>query len=285
MNVDADSASATVPHAVRLHLGRAAVQTLAGQVGVRLLHIKGDTVDRSIRKNASPGTDIDILVDPGQIDALDTALRARGWRIYSTFVGGSPFGHAQTYLHDTWGYLDVHRSFPGIGIPPEQAFDRLWSSRGAVDVSGVSCAAPDLTSQAVIAILNAARSRQRSELDGAWSDADSERRNEIEREVDVLDARLAFDAAFGRLDAHRGAREFKLWKAVTEGGGRVEEWWGRILAEQSLSARVALVLRAPLVNRTHLEHQLGRPPTRRDVFYEFLNRPIRGVRELLRQRF
>ena len=46
----------------------------------------------------------------------------------------------------------------------------------------------------------------------------------------------------------------------------LDEWWGRILAEPKLGARVAIVLRAPLVNRTHLEHHLGRPPTRRIVW-------------------
>ena len=65
----------------------------------------------------------------GHVAALDRALRARGWRVYSTFVYGSPFGHAQTYLHDAWGYLDLHRWFPGIRAAPEAAFERMWADR------------------------------------------------------------------------------------------------------------------------------------------------------------
>ncbi|MFC9917122.1 hypothetical protein [Agromyces binzhouensis] len=284
MSADLDAASRAVPHLARIHLGRAAVQTLADQVGVRLIHIKGDTVDRSIRPNSPPGTDVDVMVHPDQVSVLDRALRAHDWRIYSTFVGGSPFGHAQTYVHDTWGYLDVHRSFPGIGLDAARAFDHLWFSRGAVDVARIRCPVPDVSAQAVISILNAARSRRPSGLERAWPDLELERRKAIEEEVDALGARLAFDAAFGRLDVHRGAPEYRLWKAVTEGGSRLDEWWGRILAEPKLSARVTIALRAPLVNRAHLEHHLGRPPTSRDVLYEFLNRPIRGVRELLQRR-
>ncbi|WP_438853473.1 hypothetical protein [Agromyces sp. M3QZ16-3] len=284
MTPDVDASQPAVPHLVRLHLARASVQTLAEQTGVRLLHIKGDTQDRSIRSSSAPGTDVDVMVHPDQVDQLDAALRAHGWRVYSTFTGGSPFGHAQTYVHVTWGYLDVHRSFPGIGLAPENAFERLWSSRGTVDVARVRCSVPDVSSQAVISILNAARSRRPSGLQREWTDLEPERRKAIEDEVETLDALLAFDAAFGRLDRHRGAREFRLWKAVTEGGSRLDEWWGRILAEPKLGGRVAIALRAPLVNRAHLEHHLGRPPTRRDVLYEFIDRPIRGVRELLRRR-
>lgn len=259
------------------------MQTIADHVGVDLLHIKGDTIDDSVRSSSAPGTDVDIMVRPEQLGALDTALRARAWRVYSTFLDGSPFGHAQTYLHDTWGYLDLHRFFPGIGLSPDIAFERLWTSRGAIEVAGVGCAVPSPPAQAVIVILNAARSRQRSGLEGAWTDAGQDRRAEIEREVDALQARLAFDAAFGRLHEHRGAPEYRLWKAVTQGGSRLEEWWGRVWAQPNLSARLAIALRAPLVNRAHLEHYLGRPPTRRDVVREFFDRPIRGIRELLRR--
>lgn len=279
-----DTVSMAVPHLARLHLGRAAVQTLADHVGVQVLHIKGDTVDPSIRPKSAPGTDIDIMVHPQQLTVFDAALRASGWRVYSTFTAGSPFGHAQTYLHPTWGYLDLHRCFPGIGLAAEPAFDRLWSMHRVIDVSGVHCAVPSLPAQAVIMILNAARAHRPAELDVAWGRASPEFRLEIENEVAALRAELVFDAAFGRLDAHRRARDYRLWKAITEGGGRIEEWWGRVLAAPTPTARIGLVLRAPLVNRAHLEHQLGRPPTRSDVIYEFIHRPVRGIRELLRRR-
>ncbi|MCP2366950.1 hypothetical protein BCL57_001104 [Agromyces flavus] len=271
-----------MPAVVRLHLGRAAVQVLAGGHRVDLLHIKGDAVEVAVRPPTSPGSDVDVLVRPEHASALDRVLRDLGWSVYSTYLGGSPFGHAQTYHHDTWGFLDVHRSFPGIGLAPSPAFERLWATRRTIEFASVRCSVPSLPAQAVIVILNAARARRPLEPDGAWNDAGP--RREIEIEVDELEARLAFDAAFGRLDNHRGAREYRLWKAITQGGGRVEEWLGRVQAAPTFRARAALVLRAPLVNRAHLEHRLGRRPSSGDIFREFLARPARGIREATRRK-
>ena len=108
-----------VPLSVRLRFGHAAVQHLADSLGVDLLHIKGAAVDPSLRPNGYAGTDVDVMVRPDQFSELDPALRAHGWRLYTTFTSGSPFGHAQTYTHDAWGYIDVHRFFPGRRHVPE----------------------------------------------------------------------------------------------------------------------------------------------------------------------
>ncbi|MEI5583937.1 MULTISPECIES: hypothetical protein [unclassified Agromyces] len=277
MSETADPPLTAAPAVARLHLGRAAVQVLAERSRVDLLHIKGDAVEAAVRPPSSPGSDVDVLVRPEHARPFDRALRQSGWSVYSTFFSGSPFGHAQTYHHDIWGFLDVHRFFPGIGLAPSPAFRRLWDGRRSMDFAGVRCFVPSLPAQAVIVILNAARARRSLDPDGAWNDAD--RRREIESAVDQLDARLGFDAAFGRLDEHRGAREYRLWKAVTEGGGRIDEWLGRVQAAPTLGARLVLVLRAPLVNGTHLEHALGRRPTPWDLVREFFARPIRGIGE------
>ncbi len=274
-----------VPLAVRLHLGRAAVQTIADASGVDLLHIKGDAVDATLRPGRQAGSDVDAMVRPGQIGVMDRALRRHSWTVYSTFRTGSPFGHAQTYRHEIWGYLDLHRSFPGIELDGERAFDRLWKGRGTIAFAGVDCAVPAMPAQATILLLNAARAgaTRRNDLTAAWHDRAPAERAAIEREVRALDARLAFDAAFGRLDLHRGERGYPLWKAVTTGGGRVEEWWGRIRAARSLRDRAALVALAAQVNIDALAHRLGREPTRREVAAEFFKRPMRGVGELWRR--
>jgi hypothetical protein len=274
-----------VPLSIRLHLGRAAVQTIADRASIDLLHIKGDAVDPRLRPILRPGTDIDILVRPSHLARLDRELRAFGWQVYSTFENGSPFGHAQTYRHETWGFVDVHRLFPGIGLDPASAFARLWSERESMLFGGVSCPVPTVAAQAAILVLNAARMRgtHPRDLGPTWSDASPTDREELLAQIEALDARLAFDAAFGRLDDHRGASEYRLWKAVSQGGGRVEEWWGRVLAARGLAARIRVIGRVPLVNVEHLEHELGRPPTRLEVVREFFARPLRGLRELRRR--
>ena len=274
----------SVPLSVRLRFGHAAVQHLAGEIGVDLLHIKGAAVDPSLRPGGYAGSDVDVLVRPDHVARLDRAMRQHGWRLYSTFEYGSPFGHAQTYVHDAWGYTDLHRFFPGIRLEPEGAFDVFWSDKHEVDIGAVVCPVPDVSAQAVLLLLNAARARRqaRSDVSGVWSEASDERRREIEQLVRRLHAEVAFAAATGDLERYRGARDYRLWKVVSEGGSRSEEWWARIRAAPNVWAGVRIAARAPLVNVDHLTHRLGRTPTRRDIVLEFVRRPARAVGEAIR---
>jgi hypothetical protein len=274
----------SVPLSVRLRFGHAAVQYLADEIGVDLLHIKGAAVDPELRPAASSGSDVDVIVRPEHVSRFHRALLDHGWRLYSTFELGSPFGHAQTYLHDSWGYVDLHRSFPGIRLAPSRAFDHLWVDRGSVGIAGIGCPVPNLPAQALLLILNAARSTgpRSRDLMLAWEDASAERREQIEALVHELDAPVAFAASVGGLEQYRGERDYRLWKVVSRGGGRSEEWWARVRAAPTLSESIRVAARAPLVNVEHLRFRLGRPPTRRDIAVEFLARPARAVREVLR---
>lgn len=278
--------SAQVPLAVRLHFGRAAVQTIADGLGVDLLHIKGDTVDPMLRPGRPAGSDVDVLVRPAHVAVLDSALRRHGWIVYSTFRGGSPFGHAQTYRHDVWGYLDLHRFFPGIEVDPAAAFSRLWRDRGRRDFAGVECAVPGVPAQAVILAVNSARAGAwaRADVGGMWTDAGPRLRAAIDREVRALDARLAFDAAFGDIERHRGEPGYRLWKAVSGHGGRFEEWWGRLRASRGIHEAIGIIVLAPQVNTEALSHRLGRAPTPGEVVGEFFRRPLRGILETVRRK-
>ncbi|CAN5398675.1 hypothetical protein BH10ACT5_BH10ACT5_19020 [soil metagenome] len=274
------STEVPVPLRVRLLFGRAAVQVVADEIGADVLHIKGNAADESLRPEEASGTDVDILVRPVHVAALDRALRGHGWRVYSTFVYGSPFGHAQTYLHDAWGYLDLHRWFPGIRSAPEVAFERMWADRQTVDFAGVACSVPSVAAQATLLVLNAARGARRgADLALSWTDASIEHRTDVEDLVDVLDAHVAFAAATGDLERFRGERDYRLWKVVSEGGGRSEEWWARVRSAPSLGEALRIAARAPLVNIEHLSIELGRSPTRREVASAFFARPRRMVAE------
>ncbi|GAA1762309.1 nucleotidyltransferase family protein [Agromyces humatus] len=270
-----------VPLSVRLRFGHAAVQTLANTIGVDLLHIKGVAVDPSLRPGGYAGSDVDVLVRPSQVVALDRVLRRHGWRLYSTFEYGSPFEHAQTYLHDMWGYLDIHRFFPGIRVDPASAFERFWVDHHEVEIAGVGCSVPSVPAQAVLLVLNAARSRagSRPDVQLAWREATAEVRAEIEALVADLDAPVAFAAATGGLDRYRGQRDYALWRIISQGGSRTSEWWARVRAAPSLGAALRVAARAPLVNVDHLSHRLGRPPSRAEILGEFFRRPARAARE------
>lgn len=270
-----------VPLPVRLRFGHAAVQYLATTIGVDLLHIKGSAVDPSLRPSGYSGSDVDVLVRPDHVPALDAAMRRHGWRLYSTFEWGSPFGHAQTYAHDAWGYIDIHRFFPGIRIEPDRAFERFWTDRHEVELAGIACSVPSITAQAVLLVLNAARSTKGAKPDvrAVWDEASPERRSEMEALVGDLDAPVAFAAATGGLERYRGERDFELWRIVSRGGSRAAEWRARVRAAPDLGSAVRIVLRAPLVNVDHLSHRLGRSPTRAEIAVEFFRRPARALRE------
>ena len=270
-----------VPLDVRLRFGRAAVQVVADRIGAAVLHIKGDAVDPSLRP-LNVGTDVDILVRPADVGPLDRAIRREGWRLYSTFAYGSPFGHAQTYLHETWGYLDLHRSFPGIRLDPSSAFDVLDREGSLIDVVGIPCRVPGIEAQAVLLLLNAARAAGRGNADVAWiwGRASPGDRDRLLRLADELGARVALAAATGDLEQYRGAREYALWKSISDGSSRSAEWWGRIRAASSLRDALAVVARAPRVNIERLTHDLGRAPTRGEVLREFFHRQRRAVAEM-----
>jgi len=270
-----------VPLDMRLRFGRAAVQVMADRVGADILHIKGDAVDPSLRSHRV-GTDVDILVRPADVDRLDRAIREEGWRLYSTFTMGSPFGHAQTYLHESWGYLDLHRSFPGIRLDPASAFELLGRDGGVIDEVGVSCRVPGIDAQAVILLLNAARDvgGGPADVERLWNDASPDDREKRSRLADDLRARVALAAATGDLEHYRGEPEYTLWKAISEGGPRSAEWWGRVRAASTLREAVALVFRAPWVNVERLTHELGRTPTRTEVMREFFRRQRRAAAEV-----
>lgn len=209
-----------IPPTARLALGRAAVQLLARDAGVQVLHIKGNAVDPSLRPIARSGTDIDLLARPSQMAVLDRTLRHHGWDVYTSFDFGSPFGHAQTYWHDTWGHLDLYRLFPGIRLEPELAFKTLWRDHTSWEVGGVTCDVPAVPAQAMILILNSARSGgvAGSDLEHALREWSPQLRAEVCRLVAALDAPTAFAVAFGRLTDAASERDYELWRVITLGG-------------------------------------------------------------------
>lgn len=271
--------TAPVGWSARIQLAHAAVQRVAELNHIDLLHIKGYALDPGLRVGRT-STDVDVLVRPEQVADAIQAFKAAGWQYRIGFERGSSFAHSLTLWHPIWGYLDVHRVFPGI---PQQSFPALWGSRICVPIGGLICPTPDLIDQRVILILHAARSfgsgRADADLKTAWFQASADDRAAIERRVDQLGARLGFDAAFGRLDAHRHEREYLLWRVASQGGTRVAEWRARIRAAPGLGAKLRLIGQAPLVNVEHLTNLWGRPPARREIAREFFARPVRVMRQ------
>ncbi|MCK0112234.1 nucleotidyltransferase family protein [Ornithinimicrobium sp. F0845] len=270
-----------VPRRVRAAFAHAAVQQAATRIGVRVLHIKGVAVDDDLRSSGG-ATDADILVDPSEVGLLLAELTALGWDRYSDFVTGSPFGHAATVHHPHWGYADLHRFFPGMHQDPVATFEELWAGRQVAEIGGMPCPVPSAAGQVLVLVLNNLRNRRTVVEDPrvAQVRADPAAWQQVEALVHRVHAEVAFDAALGRLEEHRGEREYWMWKVTTEGGSRSAEWLARVRAEPTLRGRAGLLVRVPLVNTEVLGHQLGRPPTRAEVAREFVHRGVRGVGEL-----
>jgi hypothetical protein len=274
-----------VPVRARLAFAHAALQVLATDGRIDLLHIKGVAVDPSIGRAIGSGSDADVLVRPSHVPLLLKQLERHGWRHYSDFESGSPFGHAATFFHDSWGFSDIHRHFPGIGLAADEAFERLWSGRTTRPLAGIACDVPSLAAQVLIMVLNAARSGGSSQrmalVRTAWGQTAPVLSEQVTALVTSLRAEVAFSAGLGELERYRGRREYLLWKVASQGGTRLEEWIARIWAAPTPRAALRLALRAPMVNREHLAIRIGHRPTRLDVLREFLARPYRGVTQEL----
>lgn len=272
-----------VPLRVRVRLGHAAVQHVARLAGVDLLHIKGESLDQSLVHPGRRSTDVDVLVRPEHVDRLLEALVAAGYRAVGRFATSSPFEHSATLRHKHWGLLDVHRTFPGIGLPPHDAFDLLWRERSAAVIADVDCATPDVDTQALILLLHAARSpddkQAARDVRHVWDDADSARRAKLRDRAQLMEAQVAFGVAV-RDVTDAANPEDRLWSLVSHESGRLDEWRARIAASPDLASRARLLARMPLVNTDHLAMLLGRRPTRREVAVEFFARSHQGVREL-----
>lgn len=272
-----------LPIRVRVALAHAALQVMADETGLEVLHIKGIAVDPALRSDRQSGTDADLLVRPQHVEPLVETMTARGWHRLTSFESGSPFGHAATFQHPFWGHADLHRSFPGLSADPDDAFDRLWASRGTRELAGVPCPVPGAVGQSVILVLNAARggglNARRLDVDAVWGQATIERRREIQALVADLGAETAFAAATGDLERFRGAPDYDLWRIARDGGTRLEEWVARIKAAPRLRDRLHVAMRAPLVNTDHLGVRLGHTPSRTETLREFVARPLRGLAE------
>ena len=260
----------------RVRLAHAAVQALAERHGIDLLHVKGPALDATLSRPDRLSSDADVLVRPAQVPAFTEHLREHGWRLVTDFASGSAFEHAANYHHDHWGYVDVHRVFPGIMLDPDEAFERLWSERGMTLIAHRPCPVPGLLDQALVLCLHAARSmggvRAARDLEVAWHDGDDDRRRWIRERARELRAEVALAAALGELDQHPDDRTAALWRFYSQGGSRIDEWVARIKAAPTRRARVDIAVRGLGVNREFAAMELGHEPSRRELVGIFFGR-------------
>ncbi len=260
-------------------LAAATLQVIAEDAGVDILHIKGAAVDEVLLGRAEvtdPDTgettsvvvprsslDADILVRPSHVKRMFAAMSAHRWTMVYRFEDGSAFEHASTWIRPGLCHADIHRSFPGIGLASEEAFDVLWSGRHSITMAGQPCPVPSLPAQRLVLILHAVRGGVLSspDIDRAWGAASADERAEVDALALSLRAQVALAAGTGRLEEHRDDRAYPLWKALSGGDtSRTLLWWARVRAQPDpwLALRTAVHLVAPKPDR--LQRELGHKP-------------------------
>ena len=260
-------------------LASATLQVIAEDAGVDILHVKGASVDPSLLQQTQeidPDTgevvsvpiprssvDADILVRPSHVKRLFAAMAQHRWQMVYRFEDGSAFEHASTWIRPGVCHADIHRSFPGISLAPEKAFDRLWADRHTMTLAGQECAVPSLAGQRLILILHAVRGGEllNPDIERAWWAASEAEQHEVDALAVDLRAQVALAAATGRLEHHRSAREYLLWKTLSTGdSSRTTLWVARVKAQPNplKALRMAYHLIAPKEGR--LERDLGHKP-------------------------
>ncbi|WP_168203780.1 nucleotidyltransferase family protein [Humibacter ginsenosidimutans] len=257
----------SVPVWARVHLTHAALQAVADEARVDILHIKGPT-DAAFRAAVHDSTDADVLVRPEQLETFVRALRARGWSLYSDFDEGSPFGHAANYQHPSWTWVDVHRRIPGFRESPETVFDRLWRERGVLAIAHRPCTVLSPRGQVLVQTMHVARSHGYDQSE-TWQQCPEQLKPQVRALAEELEGQAAFAAGIGELELHRDDPDYALWDYWSrEGGDRLEEWRARFRSAEGFRARMRVLARATRVNRTHLRIRLGHEPTGREVVAE-----------------
>ena len=282
MTADDGVTTGRMPIGARVHLAHALVQKLAVDAGVDLLHLKGPAFLPDLRPPGRHSSDADVLVRPSHLSRLIAALESVGWEQRTDFATGSVFAHAANWWHDDWGWVDVHVSWPGVTIGHEEAYDVLAAGALPQPIAHIACPAPDRTGQLLVLVLHAARSIGSTEADYAWSRADDAEQARVRALAATLRAEVALAAGLGELEDFRDHPTYALWRHVSTGGSRLDEWRARLKAAPTARARAELVAGVFRVNRDHLRMELGRPPTRQDLRRRQALRVRRAVRELTR---
>lgn len=275
----------SIPLDARIRLGHAMVQGVADQAGVDLVHIKGYAVDQGFYRVGRASTDVDIWVRPSQVKRLIHALAEHGWTPLTTFRSGSIFEHAAVSHHTIWGYVDIHRVIPGVGLPSEEAFEWVWADHKTVEIAEYPCTVPSPDHQQAVIILHEARSgaARQPDVEHIRSRLTEEQRLHLRSIAASWRAEVAWAAATDRLEEFTDHPEYPLWKAVRTNASGLALLRARLQTERNWLKRAELVAYAATPNLDHLRLSLHREPTVQDIAQDVASRWGRGLAGLRSQ--
>lgn len=268
------SALADIPLALRISLSHAYFQHLADRHGIDILHVKGYAFAQEVYREGRTSTDVDLLVRPQHLQKLIDAAQQDGWEILTRFETGSIFEHAMTLYHQSWGLVDVHRYFPGIGNSQGSAFETLWEQRRIRQIAHYPCYLPSLTDSRIFVVVHGARSEDKynADIEHLQTTLSPDDWQDMRERLPALDAELAFAAALHELDSFADHPDYLLWKSVSEQTSTYIRWKARFKHAQGIKAKLLVALSIALVNKDHLAMELGHQPTKEEVRQKFFSR-------------
>lgn len=271
---------ADVPLALRIRLSHAYFQHLADRNNLDILHVKGYAFAQEVYQPGRSSSDVDLLVRPQHIEKLVEAAQQDGWEILARFETGSIFEHAMTLYHGTWGLVDIHRYFPGVGDAQGSAFDTLWKKRRTRDIAHFPCALPSLVDSRIFVVVHGARSDNKYNADIVYlqKTLPPEAWDEMRQRLLELDAEIAFAAALHELDNFKDHPDYLLWKSVSEKTSTFTQWRARFQHAQGIKAKIKVLRNILLVNKDHLAMELGHAPSRQEIRQKFFSRFSGGGR-------
>jgi len=239
---------AEVPLAARIRLAHAVVDALATEAAVDLLHLKGPAADPAWYPPHG-GSDVDVLVRPSHLPALERRLLAAGWEQRGDYDDSSAWAHSAAWWHDRWGCLDLHRSWPGLDTDPEAAYDALARDHRSTLIAHRPCPTPRVEAEVLVLALHEGRSgphrASTRHLRETWTAADPSLRAAVEALAHELGAEVGLAAGLGRLDDFRDHPDHDLWAVYSSGdANRWREWRARLRSARAHGVLGATLRRA-----------------------------------------
>ncbi|UFS57857.1 nucleotidyltransferase family protein [Subtercola endophyticus] len=140
-------------------LATAWVSYRAARLGIRTLVLKGPVAAQQRLRAQKLSADVDVLVEPHQVQRLAAELETAGWQ--ERFTPAIPWLielHSTTLIHENWPIdIDVHHYWPGFLGDRTVIFDELWNTRSRHEIAGITVFAPDRVSNSLVLALHALR--------------------------------------------------------------------------------------------------------------------------------
>lgn len=260
----------SMPMQQSVNLATALCQAVADEAGVRVLFLKGPTAARQgLRSESHVSGDVDVLCLPGDRDAMEAGLRARGWRLRPVSTAAREFTtHSITFIHDRWPCdIDLHTTFPGMLAEPATNFEALWSRREEHRLAGVPIMTPDRSAQFLILLLHGLRApdlaRNVQQIEAARTTYNSQLTQDERAAVRqlVVETRAAeptqgfFRSVGDPVEVpSRPSADYALWQLKT-GPSRTESWMVLALRTHGRQ-RLQILFRAVFPTRAdmHADH-------------------------------